>query len=52
MIFHWDKLPITIQNQRTSAFGSLRYFGFGDIELRETGDPNEVPRTVAQMNLH
>jgi hypothetical protein len=23
--------------------GSLRYFGFGDIELRETGDPNEVP---------
>lgn len=27
-----------------SAFGaSLRYFGLGDIELRETPDPNEVP---------
>jgi hypothetical protein len=30
-----------------SAFAtSLRYFGFGEIELRETGDPNEVPRRV------
>jgi hypothetical protein len=41
---------ITYHNKLTA--GSLRYFGFGDIELRETGDPNGVPRTVAQMNLH
>jgi hypothetical protein len=30
-------------NDRMAISGSLRYFGFGDIELRETGDPNEVP---------
>jgi len=30
-------------NDRMAWSGSLRYFGFGDIELRETGDPNEVP---------
>ena len=30
-------------NERMAFSGSLRYFGFGDIELRETGDPNEVP---------
>lgn len=30
-------------NNRMAFSGSLRYFGFGDIELRETGDPNEVP---------
>jgi hypothetical protein len=30
-------------NDRMAFSGSLRYFGFGDIELRETGDPNEVP---------
>ncbi|SEN44535.1 Long-chain fatty acid transport protein [Flavobacterium sp. CF108] len=30
-----------------SAFGaSFRYFGFGGIELRETGDPNEATREV------
>jgi hypothetical protein len=34
-------------SERSAFAGSLRYFGFGDIELRETGDPNEVPRTVA-----
>ena len=30
-------------NERMAFSGGLRYFGFGDIELRETGDPNEVP---------
>jgi hypothetical protein len=41
------QLPITIKISERSAFaGSLRYFGFGDIELRET-ETNEVPRTVA-----
>lgn len=30
-------------NDRMAFSGSLRYFGFGNIELRETGDPNEVP---------
>jgi hypothetical protein len=30
-------------NDRMAFSGSLRYFGFGDIELRETGDPNEIP---------
>ncbi|WP_329804558.1 type IX secretion system outer membrane channel protein PorV [Flavobacterium facile] len=29
-------------NDRSAFAGSLRYFGLGDIELRETGDPNEV----------
>lgn len=33
-------------NERSAFAGSIRYFGLGDIELRETGDPNEVPRTV------
>jgi hypothetical protein len=33
-------------SERSAFAASLRYFGFGDIELRETGDPNEVPRTV------
>lgn len=34
-------------NDRSAFAGSFRYFGLGDIELRETGDPNEVPRTVS-----
>ena len=33
-------------NERSSFAGSLRYFGLGDIEFRETGDPNEIPRVV------
>ena len=33
-------------NERSAFAGSFRYFGLGDIELRETGDPNEIPRTV------
>jgi hypothetical protein len=34
-------------NERSAFAGSLRYFGFGDIELRTTGDPNEAARIVA-----
>jgi len=33
-------------NERSAFAGSFRYFGLGDIELRETGDPNEIPRVV------
>lgn len=28
---------------RMAFAGSIRYFGLGDIELRQTADPNEVP---------
>lgn len=28
-------------NERSAFAGSLRYFGLGEIELRQTGDPNE-----------
>ncbi len=35
-----------------SAFAtSLRFFGLGSIELRQTGDPLEVPRTVNPNEL-
>ena len=34
-------------NERSAFAGSFRYFGLGEIELRETGDPNEIPRTVS-----
>ena len=34
-------------NERSAFAGSLRYFGFGDIELRTTGDPNEAARIVS-----
>ena len=34
-------------NERSAFAGSFRYFGLGDIELRETGDPNEPVRTVS-----
>nr|WP_315219696.1 type IX secretion system outer membrane channel protein PorV [uncultured Flavobacterium sp.] len=34
-------------NDRSAFAASLRYFGFGDIELRTTGDPNEAARTVS-----
>jgi hypothetical protein len=33
-------------NERSAFAGSLRYFGLGDIEFRETPDPTEVPRIV------
>ncbi|HSD14138.1 MAG TPA: type IX secretion system outer membrane channel protein PorV [Flavobacterium sp.] len=38
-------------NERSAFATSLRYFGLGDIELRETGDPNEIPRTVSPNEL-
>ncbi|MCD0468364.1 type IX secretion system outer membrane channel protein PorV [Flavobacterium sp. JAS] len=34
-------------NDRSAFAGSFRYFGFGDIELRTTGDPSEATRTVS-----
>ncbi|MEQ3662232.1 MAG: type IX secretion system outer membrane channel protein PorV, partial [Flavobacterium sp.] len=33
-------------NERSAFATSFRYFGLGGIELRQTGDPNEVPRVV------
>lgn len=33
-------------NERSAFAGSFRYFGFGGIELRQTGDPNEPTREV------
>jgi hypothetical protein len=38
-------------NERSAFAGSLRYFGLGEIELRETANSDEVPRLVFQMNL-
>lgn len=38
-------------NERSAFAGSLRFFGLGDIELRETGDPQEVVRTVNPNEL-
>lgn len=38
-------------NDRSAFAGSFRFFGLGDIELRETGDPNEIPRTVNPNEL-
>lgn len=38
-------------NERSAFAGSLRYFGLGEIELRETGDPNEAPRIVSPNEL-
>lgn len=34
-------------NERSAFAGSLRLFGFGDIELRQTGDPDESFSTVS-----
>ena len=34
-------------NERSAFAGSFRYFGLGEIELRETGNPDEVPRIVS-----
>lgn len=34
-------------NERSAFAASFRYFGLGDIELRETGDPFEPVRTVS-----
>ena len=38
-------------NERSAFATSLRYFGLWDIELRQTGDPNEVPRVVNPNEL-
>jgi hypothetical protein len=38
-------------NERSAFAGSLRYFGLGDIELRQTGDPNEIPVTRSPNEL-
>jgi hypothetical protein len=34
-------------NERSAFASSFRYFGLGQIELRQTGDPNEPVRTVS-----
>jgi hypothetical protein len=34
-------------NEKSAFAGSFRYFGLGEIELRQTGDPNEAVRTVS-----
>jgi hypothetical protein len=34
-------------SERSAFATSLRYFGFGGIELRQTGDPTEDPRIVS-----
>lgn len=34
-------------NERSAFAGSFRFFGLGQIELRQTGDPNEIPRVVS-----
>lgn len=34
-------------SDRSAFAGSIRYFGFGDIELRKTGEPDEQFATVA-----
>lgn len=33
-------------NEKSAFAASFRYFGLGNIELRETGNPDEVPRIV------
>lgn len=34
-------------DDRMAFAGSLRFFGFGDIELRQTDSPDEIPRVVS-----
>lgn len=34
-------------NERSAFAGSFRYFGLGEIELRQTGDPTEQVRVVS-----
>lgn len=38
-------------DDRMAFAGSLRFFGFGDIELRQTDSPDEVPRVVSPNEL-
>ncbi|MGO4821987.1 MULTISPECIES: type IX secretion system outer membrane channel protein PorV [unclassified Flavobacterium] len=39
---YYDKI-----SERSAFAGSVRYFGFGDIELRQTGEPDENFPTVS-----
>ncbi len=34
-------------SEKSAFAGSLRFFGLGDIELRQTDDPNEIPNVVS-----
>lgn len=38
-------------NERSAFAGSLRYFGLGNIELRQTGDNDEIPLIVSPNEL-
>ncbi|GIZ08543.1 type IX secretion system outer membrane channel protein PorV [Flavobacterium sp. UMI-01] len=38
-------------NERSAFATSLRYFSFGEIQLRQTGEPNEDFRTVSPNEL-
>lgn len=38
-------------NERSAFSGSFRFFGLGDIVLRRTGDPGEIPRVVNPNEL-
>ena len=38
-------------NERSAFAGSLRYFSLGNIELRQTGDPNEIPNIVKPSRI-
>jgi Type IX secretion system protein PorV len=38
-------------NEKSAFATSFRYFGLGEIELRKTGDPNEVPNVVKPNEL-
>lgn len=34
-------------NEKSAFAGSIRYFGLGEINLRQTGDPQEIERSVS-----
>ncbi|WP_366185007.1 type IX secretion system outer membrane channel protein PorV [Flavobacterium ovatum] len=38
-------------NERSAFATSLRYFSFGEIELRQTGEPNEITNKVSPNEL-
>lgn len=38
-------------SERSAFAGSLRFFGLGDIELRQTDSPDEVPNVVSPNEL-
>jgi hypothetical protein len=47
MIYHWDKQPTIIKLVTDPPLPEVCGFGFGDIELRQTSDPNEDVRIVS-----